>query len=103
MLEIHEGKDKASDLKQEIIKKNKDARVEIINKIGNNRDVTQAIRSSVDETPQLQDINAVSIRPTQYGSQNATVVMKNEWVKEQCRVNSPNSIWQPKCDGGHEE
>ncbi|KAK9743796.1 hypothetical protein QE152_g8340 [Popillia japonica] len=39
-------------------------------------------RNSVRGAVDASDIEVVSIRPTQYGRQNATVVIKTEWIKK---------------------
>ncbi|KAK9747267.1 hypothetical protein QE152_g5453 [Popillia japonica] len=106
MVEIRGGKEKAETLRQEIIKNNRDTKVEIKNKndtvflIGIDGDVgkdeiVQAIKDSIGGEMQLQDIEIVSIRPTQYGGQNATVVLNKQWAIELCKRGTIRIGWTP--------
>ncbi|KAK9720246.1 hypothetical protein QE152_g22195 [Popillia japonica] len=45
---------------------------------------------------QLQDIEIVSIRPTQYGGQNSTVVLNKQWANELCKRGTIRIGWTPR-------
>ncbi|KAI4459448.1 zinc finger cchc-type superfamily [Holotrichia oblita] len=106
MVEIQGGMDKAVALRQEIIKKNEDALVEIKNKSGiiyvsgidgdvDSSELMHAIKDCVGGAAQLHDIEVLSLRPTQYGSQNATVALKKEWARELCKKETIRIGWTP--------
>ncbi|KAK9674994.1 Endonuclease-reverse transcriptase [Popillia japonica] len=58
-------------------------------------EIVQAIKDSIGGEMQLQDIEIVSIRPTQYGGQNATVVLNKQWAIELCKRGTIRIGWTP--------
>lgn len=106
MMEVKGGKEKAEALRQEILKKNEGTRVEITNQNGTvyvtgidgdvtKNEIVQAIKDNVGGAVDASDIEVVSIRPTQYGRQNATVVIKTEWIKKLCAKETIRIGWTP--------
>ncbi|KAK9700819.1 hypothetical protein QE152_g31018 [Popillia japonica] len=83
MLEIHGGKEKAEVLKHEIMNKNCGTKVEIKNRNGDisKDEIVTAIKNNVGGIGQSRDTDVVSVRPTQHGGQNATVVLDKMWAK----------------------
>ncbi|KAK9753020.1 Zinc knuckle [Popillia japonica] len=119
MVEVQGGKDKAEALKQEIIKNSADTQVEIKNSKStvyvtgidgdiNSDEVSQAIKNSGGGIKTVKaiknsgggkaqwgDIDVVSLRPTQYGSQNATVRLNKAWAMELCKKGTVRIGWTP--------
>ncbi|KAK9721689.1 hypothetical protein QE152_g20785 [Popillia japonica] len=92
MLEFQGDTDKAEALKRDILNKNEGTRVEIRNKdetvyvTGIDGDVDcREIRDALEKCVGFVndgDIRVVSVRPNQYGNQNATVVARANVAKE---------------------
>ncbi|KAK9685878.1 hypothetical protein QE152_g37623 [Popillia japonica] len=59
----------------------------------NSDEVWQAIKNSGGGKAQWGDIDVVSLRPTQYGSQNATVRLNKAWAMELCKKGTVRIGW----------
>lgn len=95
MLELQGGADKAEALKRGILSKTEGTRVEIKNKDEtvyvtgidgdvDSSEIEEAIKKSIEGANE-GDIKIVSIRPNQYGNQNATVAVKATIARELIR------------------